>query len=180
MQQSPHFVPGRTAGQRRSTQVPAMGQGQLQFGVQALPQHPRQRQTFAKLVELDPHGTAGRAQAQAQRVIPAAAFVRQLADHRQARAHQKGGEQFGAVQVEQDGCGHSGTFKSDGALPTGGRAGEGAYVLKLTAKAADGTAIDTRLTSLGQVQELVSRDGELWAGLGGVALPMNKLVRLAA
>jgi flagellar basal-body rod modification protein FlgD len=74
----------------------------------------------------------------------------------------------------------SGTFRWDGALPSGGRAGEGAYVLKLAAKAADGSAIDTKLTSLGQVQEVLSREGELWAGLGGVALPMNKLVRIKA
>lgn len=73
----------------------------------------------------------------------------------------------------------SGTFRWDGALAAGGRAAEGAYVLKLTAKAVDGTAIPTTLTSLGKVQEVVSRQGELWAGLGSVALPMAKLVRIA-
>jgi flagellar basal-body rod modification protein FlgD len=73
----------------------------------------------------------------------------------------------------------SGTFRWDGTVDAGGRAAEGAYVLKLTAKAADGSAIPTTLTSLGKVQEVVSREGELWAGLGSVALPMAKLVRIA-
>jgi hypothetical protein len=36
------------------------------------------------------------------------------------------------------------------------------------------------LTSLGRVSEVIQRDGELWAGLAGVALPLDKLVRLAA
>jgi flagellar basal-body rod modification protein FlgD len=74
----------------------------------------------------------------------------------------------------------SGTFSWNGTLSAGGRAADGAYVLKLTAKAADGTTIPATLTSLGKVQEVVSREGELWAGLGSVALPMAKLVRIAA
>lgn len=74
----------------------------------------------------------------------------------------------------------SGTFTWDGTLTSGARAAEGAYVLRLTAKAADGTTIPATLTSLGKVQEVVSREGELWAGLGGAALPMAKLLRIAA
>lgn len=74
----------------------------------------------------------------------------------------------------------SGTLGWNGALPSGARASDGAYVLKLTAKAADGTAMPATLTSLGKVQEVVSREGELWAGLGSVALPLAKLVRIAA
>ena len=73
----------------------------------------------------------------------------------------------------------NGTFSWNGTLATGGRAPDGAYVLKLTAKTPDGTAVPTTLTSLGKVQEVVSREGELWAGLGGAALPMAKLVRIS-
>jgi flagellar basal-body rod modification protein FlgD len=72
-----------------------------------------------------------------------------------------------------------GSFSWDGALPAGGRAVEGAYVLRLTAKAADGSAMPATVTSLGKVQEVVSREGELWAGLGGAALPIAKLIRIA-
>lgn len=73
----------------------------------------------------------------------------------------------------------SGTFAWDGMLPSGARAADGAYVLKLTARTASGDTVSATLTSLGKVQEVVSREGELWAGLGGVALPMNKLTRIA-
>jgi flagellar hook assembly protein FlgD len=88
-----------------------------------------------------------------------------------------GGKVVARPPVVADG---TGTLRWDGTLAAGGRAAEGAYVLKLTAKAADGTAIPTTLSSLGKVQEVVSREGELWAGLGGVALPIAKLVRIAA
>jgi hypothetical protein len=40
--------------------------------------------------------------------------------------------------------------------------------------------MEATLTSLGKVQEVVSRGGELWAGLGGAALPLAKLTRIAA
>jgi flagellar hook assembly protein FlgD len=76
--------------------------------------------------------------------------------------------------------GAGGTLSWEGALASGARAPKGAYVLKLTAKAADGTAIDTNLTSLGKVREVVRRDGELWAGLGAAALALAKLLRIAA
>ena len=75
--------------------------------------------------------------------------------------------------------GASGTLSWSGQLTSGGQAGEGAYVLRLNAKAADGTTMPATLTSLGQIKEVVRRDGELWAGLGGVALPLAKLVRVA-
>lgn len=74
----------------------------------------------------------------------------------------------------------SASFSWDGTLASGGRAPDGAYVLRLTAKAADGSSLTPTLTSLGRLQEVVRRDGELWAGLGGVALPLAKLVRVAA
>nr|WP_314442239.1 FlgD immunoglobulin-like domain containing protein [uncultured Sphingomonas sp.] len=73
----------------------------------------------------------------------------------------------------------SGMLSWDGVLASGARAPEGAYSLRLVAKAADGSAFTPELTSLGRVQEVVSRESELWAGLGGVALPLDKLVRIA-
>ena len=73
----------------------------------------------------------------------------------------------------------SGTLAWDGKLTSGGRAGDGAYVLRLTAKTADGSTLAPSLSSLGQVTEVVRRDGELWAGFGSVALPLAKLVRIA-
>lgn len=74
----------------------------------------------------------------------------------------------------------SGTLQWDGMLASGVRAPEGAYSLKLIGKTADGTEIGSTLTSVGKVQEVVSRGGELWAGLGGAALPLAKLTRIAA
>jgi flagellar basal-body rod modification protein FlgD len=74
----------------------------------------------------------------------------------------------------------SGTLRWDGRLPGGETAGEGAYALRLVARDAAGGAIAPKLTSLGRVSEVVSREGDLWAGIGGVALPLDKLVRLAA
>jgi flagellar hook assembly protein FlgD/flagellar basal body-associated protein FliL len=74
----------------------------------------------------------------------------------------------------------SGSLRWDGALPGGAVAGEGAYVLRLVARDASGTAIAADLASLGTVAEVVSREGETWLGLGGVALPLDKLVRLVA
>jgi flagellar basal-body rod modification protein FlgD len=76
--------------------------------------------------------------------------------------------------------GASGTLQWDGVLPSGAHAPEGAYSLKLAARTADGTELTSTLTSLGKVQEVVSREGELWAGLGGAALPLAKLTRIAA
>jgi flagellar basal-body rod modification protein FlgD len=74
----------------------------------------------------------------------------------------------------------SGTLRWDGRLTGGDLASEGAYVLRLVARDAAGGALNADLTSLGRVSEVVSREGELWAGIGGVALPLAKLVRLAA
>ncbi len=74
----------------------------------------------------------------------------------------------------------SGTLQWDGMLASGVRAPEGAYSLKLIGKTVDGTEIGSTLTSVGKVQEVVSRGGELWAGLGGAALPLAKLTRIAA
>ncbi|GAA4009875.1 hypothetical protein GCM10022280_03690 [Sphingomonas swuensis] len=74
----------------------------------------------------------------------------------------------------------TGSLQWDGTLADGGKAGEGAYVLRLTAKDAGGAAMTADLTSIGRVREVLSRDGELWVGLGGVALPLDKLVRIAA
>ncbi|WP_426265899.1 flagellar hook assembly protein FlgD [Sphingomonas sp. LHG3443-2] len=74
----------------------------------------------------------------------------------------------------------SGTLQWDGLLASGVRAPEGAYSLKLIAKTTDGSELASTLTSIGKVQEVVSRGGELWAGLGGAALPLVKLTRIAA
>jgi flagellar basal-body rod modification protein FlgD len=74
----------------------------------------------------------------------------------------------------------SGTLQWDGTLPSGARAPDGAYSLKLVGKTADGSELGSTLTSLGKVQEVISREGELWAGLGGAALPLAKLTRIAA
>jgi flagellar basal-body rod modification protein FlgD len=74
----------------------------------------------------------------------------------------------------------SGTLQWDGTLVSGAKAPEGAYSLKLVARTADGSEVTSTLTSLGKVQEVVRREGELWAGLGGAALPLAKLTRIAA
>ena len=74
----------------------------------------------------------------------------------------------------------SGTLQWDGMLASGVRAPEGAYSLKLMAKTTDDSELASTLTSIGRVQEVVSRGGELWAGLGGAALPLAKLTRIAA
>ena len=73
----------------------------------------------------------------------------------------------------------SGALQWDGTLAGGGKAGEGAYVLRLVARDSSGGALKADLTSLGRVDEVVARDGETWVGIGGVALPLGKLVRLA-
>lgn len=75
----------------------------------------------------------------------------------------------------------AGELSWDGRLPDGSRAPAGAYVLKLTARDASGTAVPVTVRSSGTVQEVVQREGELWLGLGGtVALPMSELIRVAA
>jgi flagellar basal-body rod modification protein FlgD len=74
----------------------------------------------------------------------------------------------------------SGSLTWEGSLSAGGRAPEGAYVLKLVARDSSGKAIASDLTSIGRVQEVVAREGETWLGLGGVALPLDTLVRIAA
>lgn len=74
-----------------------------------------------------------------------------------------------------------GSFVWDGTLAAGGKAPEGAYVLRLIARDSAGTAMTAaKLTSVGKVNEVVAREGELWVGLGGVALPLDKLIRIAA
>jgi flagellar basal-body rod modification protein FlgD len=74
----------------------------------------------------------------------------------------------------------SGTLQWDGRLADGSRAPDGAYVLRLSAKDSAGTPLAADMTSLGRIQEVMSREGELWAGFGSVALPLAKLVRIAA
>ncbi|MCW3798837.1 flagellar hook assembly protein FlgD [Sphingomonas sp. BN140010] len=77
--------------------------------------------------------------------------------------------------------GTSGAYSWDGKLPDGSRAPAGAYVLKLTAKDNSGNALSPTTHSLGTVQEVVQRDGELWLGLGGaVSLPLSDLSRISA
>lgn len=73
-----------------------------------------------------------------------------------------------------------GSLRWNGTLSSGDQAPDGAYTLRLTAKSTDGSAIATDLSSIGTVQEVVRRDGELWAGLGSAALPLAKIVRVAA
>lgn len=74
----------------------------------------------------------------------------------------------------------SGSLQWDGALAGGAVAPPGAYVLRLVAKDASGASLTPQLSGLGRIEEVVSRDGELWAGFGSVALPLSKLVRIAA
>lgn len=76
--------------------------------------------------------------------------------------------------------GASGSLRWDGSLAVGGQAGEGAYVLRLVARDGSGNPLAADLSSIGRVREIVSKEGETWVGLGGVALPLDKLVRLAA
>lgn len=78
------------------------------------------------------------------------------------------------------GSGANGALQWDGRLPDGSRAPEGAYVLRLTARDSSGNPTPAALTSVGRVQEVLAREGMLWAGLGGVSLPLTKLVRIAA
>ena len=75
----------------------------------------------------------------------------------------------------------SGSYVWDGTLASGSKAPEGAYVLRLIARDTAGTALTpSTLSSIGKVNEVVAREGELWVGLGGVALPLDKLIRIAA
>lgn len=77
--------------------------------------------------------------------------------------------------------GTSGQFSWSGILADGSRAPAGAYVLKLTAEDANGNALPATLQSLGTVQDVVQRNGELWLGLGGqVSLPLSALTRVSA
>jgi len=77
--------------------------------------------------------------------------------------------------------GVNGEFSWDGTLPDGSHALPGAYVLKLTAKDVSGNAMAPTVHSLGTVQDVVLRDGELWLGLGGsVSLPVSDLTRVSA
>lgn len=73
----------------------------------------------------------------------------------------------------------SGSLQWNGKLSDGGQAADGAYVLRLVARDTGGAAVTASLTSLGRVTEAVAREGETWLGIGGVALPLDKLVRIA-
>jgi len=73
----------------------------------------------------------------------------------------------------------SGSLRWDGSLSSGGTSGEGAYVLRLVAKDAEGATMTPQLSSVGKVREVVAREGETWLGIGGVALPLAKLSRIA-
>ena len=74
----------------------------------------------------------------------------------------------------------SGRYVWDGVLADGSRAAPGAYVLKLTAVDSAGNSMPATLRSVGRVEEVMSRDGELWLGIGGAALPLSELVRVLA
>lgn len=84
------------------------------------------------------------------------------------------------VATPQVSAGATGSLRWDGTLADGSRAPEGAYALRLVAKDDAGAALTARVASIGRVSEVVSREGELWAGIGGAALPLSKLTRVAA
>nr|WP_294168672.1 flagellar hook assembly protein FlgD [uncultured Sphingomonas sp.] len=73
-----------------------------------------------------------------------------------------------------------GRYSWDGQLAGGGRAPEGAYQLKLSAKNAAGNSVPVTVRSVGTVDEVMQSGGELWLKLGGASLPLSDLVRVAA
>lgn len=73
---------------------------------------------------------------------------------------------------------NTGTLEWDGLLADGTRAPGGAYALRLVATDASGNALAPVLASIGRVSEVISRGGELWADIGGAALPLAKLQRI--
>jgi len=54
-------------------------------------------------------------------------------------------------------------------------------IQQLAAKDASGDALSPTMHSLGMVQDVVQRDGELWLGVGGsVSLPLSDLAQVSS
>jgi flagellar basal-body rod modification protein FlgD len=71
-----------------------------------------------------------------------------------------------------------GTLDWAGELPGGGTAPDGAYTLSLVAKAADGSDINARVSSMGRVRDVVVENGTTLLGVNGVNLPFSSVTRV--
>lgn len=72
----------------------------------------------------------------------------------------------------------SGTLGWTGELPGGGQAPDGAYTLSIVATAADGSALQSKVGSMGRVQDVVVENGTTLLGVNGVNLPFASVTRV--
>lgn len=76
--------------------------------------------------------------------------------------------------------GTSGRFSWDGTLADGTKAVNGAYTLAIKAVDAAGAPVSTTINSTGTVNDVSLTKGVVSLGVNGVAMSMDRLVRLAA
>ena len=72
----------------------------------------------------------------------------------------------------------SGTLGWTGQIPGGGQAPDGGYTLSIVATAADGSAIASKVGSMGRVQDVVVENGTTLLGVNGVNLPFAGVTRV--
>lgn len=70
----------------------------------------------------------------------------------------------------------AGEFAWDGRLSDGGQAAAGAYRLRITARAADGSSVGSAVQSVGSVSDIGLADGALTLGVNGQRFPLAALV----
>ena len=74
----------------------------------------------------------------------------------------------------------SARFTWDGTLANGSRAPEGSYSLSVVAKDAAGADVPVVVNSVGVVRDVVTEDGSVTLGVGGVRYPIGELLAVTA
>lgn len=83
------------------------------------------------------------------------------------------------VDVRTIAPGAAGRFAWDGRLANGTRAAPGAYALSLAGSDAAGGAVPVAVSSIGQVDEVLTAGGAMSLGVNGVTLPASLLIRVS-
>lgn len=73
----------------------------------------------------------------------------------------------------------TGRFAWNGALPTGGKAADGAYTLSIAGQDASGGSVPVAISSIGTVKEVVTGNGTVALQANGVPFLASKLLRVA-
>lgn len=73
-----------------------------------------------------------------------------------------------------------GRFEWDGTVADGRRAADGAYTLSLSATSANGGGLDSSISSVARVTDVVSSGTDVMLGVNGIRMPLSSLAGVSA